>query len=87
MAKSRYYRISSTKNLIGREGEVVLDVDNRGGLIKITSNTPMRFEKIHVKPLNPTSQYEKGQKVYICDVRQGYFLVDHNKNLINKRRF
>ncbi|MFX1393025.1 MAG: hypothetical protein ACFFAH_05555 [Promethearchaeota archaeon] len=87
MAKSRYYTIASTKNLIGKKGEVILGVDNRGGVIKIPSYTPMRFERIHVKPLKPDSRFEKGEKVYICDVKNGFLLVDHNKNLIKNRRF
>ncbi|MFX0139679.1 MAG: hypothetical protein ACFFDN_38925 [Candidatus Hodarchaeota archaeon] len=87
ITKSRYYAISSTKNLIGKKGEVILGVNNRGGVIKIPSYTPMRFERIHVKPLKPDSRFEIGDKVYICDVRNGFLLVDINKNLIKKRRY
>ena len=87
MAKSRYYTISSTKNLIGKKGEVILYVDERGGVIKIPSHTPMKFERVHVKSLNPDSRFEKGEKVYICDVKNGFLLVDPNKNLIKKRRY
>ena len=57
IAKSRYYTISSTKNLIGKKGEVVLPVDYRGGIIKIPSHTPMKFERLHVKPMNPESLF------------------------------
>jgi len=87
IAKSRYYTIASSINLIGKEAEVVLLIDERGGVIKIPSYTPMRYEKIHVKPLNPESQFEREEKVYICDVKNGFLLVDNNKNLIKKRRF
>lgn len=87
IAKSRYYTIASSINLIGREAEVVLRVDERGGVIKIRSYTPMRYERIHVKPLNPESQFVREEKVYICDVKNGFLLVDNNKNLIKKRRF
>jgi len=87
IAKSRYYIIASSINLIGREAEVVLRVDERGGVIKIRSYTPMRYERIHVKPLNPESQFVREEKVYICDVKNGFLLVDNNKNLIKKRRF
>jgi len=86
MAKSRYYQISSTKNLIGKEGEVVLNVDERGGVIKVSSETPLKFEKLHVKPLNPESKFDEGTKVYIVDVRQGYLLVDNNKKLIKDKK-
>ena len=86
IAKSRFYRISSTKNLIGIQGEVLLRVDERGGVIKIPSNTPMRFERLHVKPIVDTFNFERGDKVYICDVRNGYLLVDNKKNSIKKRR-
>ncbi|MFX1312507.1 MAG: hypothetical protein ACFFHD_07820, partial [Promethearchaeota archaeon] len=44
LAKSRFYNISSTKNLIGIKGEVVLNVDEKGGIIKVISYTPMKFE-------------------------------------------
>ena len=87
ITKSRYYSISSTKNLIGKKGEVTLGVDNRGGVIKIPSSNPMRFERIHVKPLKPNSRFAKGEKVYICDVRNGFLLIDNNKKLIKKTRY
>ncbi|MFX1476559.1 MAG: hypothetical protein ACFFCI_00375 [Promethearchaeota archaeon] len=86
IAKSRYYKISSTENLIGTKGEVILDVDNQGGVIKIFSNTPMKFEKVHVKPLNPNSQFKKGENVYICDVREGFLLVDTSTKSIRNLR-
>ncbi|MFX1313897.1 MAG: hypothetical protein ACFFHD_15005 [Promethearchaeota archaeon] len=86
LAKSRFYNISSTKNLIGVKGEVVLNVDEKGGIIKVISYTPMKFEKVHVKPLNPESYFEEGAKVYICDVKDGFFLVDNNIKSIRYRR-
>ncbi|MFX1442953.1 MAG: NfeD family protein, partial [Promethearchaeota archaeon] len=85
IAKSRYYNISSTQNLIGVQGEVVLSVDYRGGVIKIPSSTPLKFEKVHVKPLKLDSQFEEGEMVYICDVNKGFLLVDNNKKLIKRR--
>jgi len=85
IAKSRFYRISSTQNLIGIQGEVLLPIDNRGGVIKIPSSTPMRFEKLHVKPVIEESHFERGDKVYICDVKNGFLLVDNNKKSIKKR--
>ena len=75
----------STKNLIGRKGEVVLLVDERGGVIKVPSHTPMRFERLHVKPLILEKSFVKGDIVYICDVRNGFLLIDDNKNLIRRR--
>ncbi len=87
IAKSRYYTISSTENLIGRKGEVLLGVDHRGGIIKIPSQTPMRFERLHVKSLIPELRFERGENVYICDVKNGFLLVDDKKNLIKKRRY
>ena len=86
IAKSRYYRISSTRNLLGIQGEVLLRVDKRGGIIKIPSNTPLRFERLHVKPVVDSFHFERGDKVYICDVKNGYLLVDTNKKSIKKRR-
>ena len=87
IAKSRYYTIASSKNLLGLKAEVVLRIDERGGVVKIPSYSPMRYERIHVKPLNPESQFVREEKVYICDVKNGFLLVDNNKNLIKKRRF
>ncbi len=86
LAKSRYYRISSTMNLIGKEGEVTLKVDDRGGVIKIPSKTPLKFERLHVKPIIEESIFERGDRVYICDVKNGYLLVDNSKRSIKKRR-
>lgn len=86
MAKSRYYVISSTISQIGKEGEVILNVDKRGGVIKIKSQTPLKFEKLHVKPYRESDIFERGTKVYICDVKGDYLLVDTNKNSIRKRR-
>jgi len=86
LAKSRYYRISSTMNLIGKEGEVILKVDDRGGVIKVPSKTPLRFERLHVKPVIEESIFERGDRVYICAVKNGYLLVDNSKRSIKKRR-
>ena len=86
IAKSRFYRISSTQNLVGIQGEVLLPIDNRGGVIKVPSSTPMRFEKLHVKPVFEESYFERGEKVYICDVKNGYLLVDKNKKSIRRRK-
>ncbi|MHA2180782.1 MAG: hypothetical protein ACXAAH_05100 [Promethearchaeota archaeon] len=85
LAKSRYYRISSTKNLVGIEGEVILKVDRRGGIVKIPSKTPMRFERLHVKPVVEDSIFERGTRVFVCDVQNGYLLVDNNKKSIKKK--
>ncbi|MHA2281746.1 MAG: hypothetical protein ACXAC5_12950 [Promethearchaeota archaeon] len=85
LAKSRYYRISSTKNLIGIEGEVILQVDRRGGVLKIPSKTPMRFERLHVKPVSNDLIFENGDRVFVCDVKNGYLLVDNNRKSIRKR--
>jgi len=86
LAKSRYYRISSTMNLIGKQGEVILKVDDRGGVIKVPSKTPLRFERLHVKPVIEESIFERGDRVYICAVKNGYLLVDNSKRSIKKRR-
>jgi membrane-bound ClpP family serine protease len=86
LAKSRYYRISSTMNLIGKEGEVILKIDERGGIIKVPSKTPLKFERLHVKPVKEESTFERGDRVYICDVKNGYLLVDNNRKSINKKR-
>lgn len=84
MAKSRYYPISATKNLIGIEGEVILSVDHRGGLVKIPSDTPMKFERIHVKPFETDERYKKGENVYICDFKDGFLLVSSEREDIKK---
>ena len=86
IAKSRFYKISTTENLIGEKGIIVLDVDRKGGVLKIASNTPMKFERVHVKPLNMNSSFEKGEEVYICDVKDGYLLVDNKISSIRYRR-
>ncbi len=85
IAKSRFYNISSTQNLIGQKGIIILDVDRRGGVIKIPSNTPMKFERMHVKPINPDSSFKKGDEVYICDVKDGFLLIDNKVNSIQYR--
>ncbi|MFX1402414.1 MAG: hypothetical protein ACFE8V_14350 [Promethearchaeota archaeon] len=84
IAKSKYYIISSTKNLIGKEAEVVSDVDKRGGVVRIHSSTPMKYEKVHVKPLNDESYFERGTKVFIVDVKDDFLLVDISKRLAKK---
>lgn len=84
VARSRYYQISSTKNLIGMEGEVILPVDHRGGLVKIPSETPMKFERIHVKPIESDKRYKKGENIYICDFKDGFLLVSSQREKIKK---
>ena len=85
IAKSEYYKISSTQNLIGKEGEVTLPIDERGGVIRINSTTPMKYEKIHVMPYDDTNNFERGMKVYIVAVKDNKVRVSHNKNIIKKR--
>jgi len=85
IAKSQYYKISSTQNLIGREGEVVLPIDERGGVIRINSTSPMKYEKLHVMPYDDTSYFERGLKVYIVAVRDNKVRVSPNKSIIKKR--
>ena len=84
IAKSQYYKIYSTQNLIGREGEVVLPIDERGGVIRIKSTTPMKYEKLHVMPYDDTF-YERGMKVYIVAVKDNKVRVSPNKIIIKKR--
>jgi membrane protein implicated in regulation of membrane protease activity len=85
IAKSQYYKISSTQNLIGREGEVVLPIDERGGVIRIMSTTPMKYEKLHVMPYDDISYFERGMKVYIVAVKDNKVRVSPNKIRIKKR--
>jgi len=85
ISKSEYYKISSTQNLIGREGEVVLPIDERGGVIRIKSTTPMKYEKLHVMPYNGTSYFERGIKVYVVAVKDNKVRVSSNKIIIKKR--
>ena len=79
IAKSSYYKILSTQNLIGKEGEVILPVDSRGGVIKIESKTPLRFEKVHVKPLDEYKSFGRGTKVIIVSIKDDFLLVDNKK--------
>ena len=85
IAKSQYYKISSTQNLLGREGEVVLPIDKRGGVIRIRSTTPMKYEKLHVMPYDDTIHFERGMKAYIVAVKENKVMVSPNKILIKKR--
>ena len=85
IAKSQYYKISSTQNLIGREGEVVLPIDERGGVIRIKSTTPMKYEKLHVMPDDDKNYFERGMKVYIVAVKDNKVRVSPNKIIIKKR--
>lgn len=84
IAKSQYYKISPTQNLIGKKGEVVFPINERGGVIRIVSSTPMKYEKMHVMPYNETSYFERGMNVYIVGVRNNKVIVDINKNLKKK---
>jgi membrane protein implicated in regulation of membrane protease activity len=86
IAKSQFYRISPTQNLIGKRGEVVFPINERGGVIRIVSSTPMKYEKMHVMPYNIDSYFDRGEKVYIIGVRNNKVVVDVNKNLIKKKR-
>jgi membrane protein implicated in regulation of membrane protease activity len=85
IAKSQYYKISSTQNLIGKEGEVVLPIDERGGVIRIKSTTPMKYEKLHVMPYDDSYSFERGMKVYIVAVKDNKVRVSPNKIIFKKR--
>jgi len=84
IAKSQYYKISSTQNLLGREGEVVLPIDKRGGVIKIKSTTPMKYEKLHVIPYDDTFHFERGVKAYIVAIKENKVMVSPNRILLKK---
>jgi membrane protein implicated in regulation of membrane protease activity len=86
IAKSQYYKISPTQNLIGKKGEVVFPINERGGVIRIVSTTPMKYEKMHVMPYDDTSYFDRGTNVYIIGVRNNKIIVDSNKELIKKMR-
>ena len=45
----------------------------------------MRFEKVHVKPVIKESHFERGDKVYICNVKNGVLLVDNKKKSVKRR--
>jgi membrane protein implicated in regulation of membrane protease activity len=85
IAKSQYYKIASTQNLIGREGDVVLPIDERGGVIRIKSTTPMKYEKLHVMPYDDATYIERGMKVYIVAVKDNKVRVSPNKMVMKKR--
>ena len=86
IAKSQYYKIASTQYLIGREGEVVLPIDERGGVIRIKSTTPMKYEKLHVMPYDVGTYIERGMKVYIVAVKDNKLRVSPNKIKISKKK-
>jgi hypothetical protein len=86
IAKSQFYRISPTLNLIGKKGEVVFPINERGGVIRVESSTPMKYEKMHVMPYDENSYFDRGMSVYIIGVRDNKIIVDINKNLLKKRR-
>ena len=85
ITRSQYYRILSTQNLIGKKGEVIFTINKRGGVIKIKSPTPMKYEKLHVIPYNEDSEFEKGANVYIVDIKNNKVMVDITKKNIKKR--
>ena len=85
IAKSVQYSISSTQNLIGKSGMVVLKVDEHGGVIKIPSDNPMKTEKLHVMPYIEGKVYEDGEKVYIVGVTNKFLLVDKNFKVNHKK--
>ena len=85
IAKSFQYTISSTQNLIGKSGIVVLKVDEHGGVIKITSDNPMKIERLHVMPFIEGNVYEGGEKVYIVGVTNRFLLVDKNFKVNHKK--
>ena len=85
ISTSIHYPISSTQNLIGKRGQVVLKVDEHGGVIKIPSDNPMKTEKVHVMPFTVGNVYEDGEKVYIVGVSNKFLLVDKNFKVNHKK--
>jgi hypothetical protein len=64
----------------------VFPINERGGVIRIVSSTPMKYEKMHVMPYDDTSYFERGMIVYIIGVKNNKAIVDINKNLVKKMR-
>jgi len=85
IAISTHYPIASTQNLLGKQGEVILKVDSRGGVIKVASDNPMKYEKLHVMPFQPEEVFEREEKVYIVGVSNKHLLVERNTNNLRKK--
>ncbi|MEJ2251528.1 MAG: DUF1449 family protein [Candidatus Lokiarchaeota archaeon] len=81
IATSMHYTIAATQNLLGVEGEVVLKVDEYGGVIKIASRNPLKYEKLHVKPYKEGEVFEKGEKVFVVGVKNQILLVNNTTNI------
>lgn len=85
IAVSKSYQILAETNLIGKKAIVCMIVDEKGGLIKVPTKSPIEFEKFPAKPLYSLSKFDVDEEVYICDMENNYFLIDKNIESINWR--
>lgn len=85
IAISKSYQILARRNLIGKKAIVSLNIDEKGGIIKVPTKTPIKFEKFPAKPLYSLSKFKVNEEVYICDMNENYYLIDKNKESINWR--
>ncbi len=63
--------------LIGKEGEVFVPVDSKGGMIYVDLGEGLGEQKLPAKSFDYYKRYEREEKVRIIAVKNGIYLVDN----------
>jgi membrane protein implicated in regulation of membrane protease activity len=76
VTKNSFYRVPLGRQLIGKPVVVKIDVTEKNGTISLRTADSVQI--LHAKSLYPLSRFYSGETVYICDYKDGIYLVDAN---------
>ena len=82
VAVSETYRLPSNSDFLGREAVVIVDVDSKGGTIRV--EIPDQFEPLRVpaKTVYKHQEFFPDELVYIVGVERNFYLVDDSRDLL-----
>ncbi|MBN1330454.1 MAG: NfeD family protein [Candidatus Heimdallarchaeota archaeon] len=82
VAISETYRLPTNSDFIGREAVVIVDVDSKGGTIRV--EIPGQFEplKVPAKTVYKHQEFFPDELVFVVGVERNFYLVDDSRDLL-----
>ncbi|HMF32913.1 MAG TPA: hypothetical protein VKK79_15935 [Candidatus Lokiarchaeia archaeon] len=84
IAKSQTYKVPEGLEILGQVAVIERDTTDEGGMIRLKTNSPLGFEEFPARSLHPLAKFGVGEKVYLCDIERGIYLVDQDKQSIRR---
>ncbi len=86
IAQSQTYKVPVGYERLGEEAEVHRPITDEGGMVRVKSDSPLGFEVLPAKSLQALEKFAVGQKVYLCDLQKGFYLVSPHSKFIRRYR-